>query len=198
MMNRHHLKNVFLVLALSLIIGCAGKTKRIAPDELSDIEYGAGLTSQDFRSIAQRMARSLVTMPQIQQASTPPKVTFVSVANNSNDYIDGDMFLNRMRKELIKHSQGMIVFLDRSFIETIKKENRDKEKGKITASSKQTRYGADFFLTGTIESIEKVAGGGRTIYWRLSFRLVDAGTSAVVWEDDYEIKKHTEAGTMYR
>lgn len=197
------MKRVFLMagaLALAGLVvgGCTGETKRLAPDEASDIEIGTGLTSQDFRSTAQRMARSLITLEQIQNATTPPKVAFLSVANNSNEYIDADAFLNKMRTELIKHGGGKIVFLDRNVIEAIEKENRDKQRGKRTASGEEIPLGADYFLTGTIESIDKVAGAGHTTYLRLSFRLTDAATSAIVWEDDYEFKKHATAGLMYR
>jgi len=186
------------LLMLPLLVGCTGETKRMDPDQLSDAELGAGITSQDFRSIAQRMARSLVTLPQIQNATTPPKVAFASVINNSNDYIDGDAFLRKMRTELVKNAQGRVMFLDRAIIDQIEKENRDKSRGKRTAAGEQTPLGADFFLTGTIDAIDKVAGAGRTNYLRLSFRLTDAGSSAVVWEDEYEIKKHSTTGIMYR
>lgn len=162
------------------------------------LTLGAGLTSQDFRSIAQRMARSMIVLPQIQNAQTPPKVAFVTVANNSDDYIEGNSFLRKMRTELIKNCEGKIVFLDREIISNVDSENRDKMRGRRTASGEQIPLGADFFLTGTIDSIERVAGKGRTMYLRLSFRLTDAGNSAVVWEDEYEIKKHTTAAYMYR
>ncbi len=186
------------VFAAALWSGCTGETKRMDPDQMSEVELGTGLTSQDFRSISQRMARSLVQLPQIQSATTPPKVAFSQVINNSNDYIDGDAFLRKMRTELIKNAEGRVVFLDRAIIDQIEKENRDKARGKRTASGEQTPMGADFFLTGTIDSIDKVAGAGRTEYLRLSFRLTDAGSSAVVWEDEYEIKKHSTTGIMYR
>ncbi len=189
---------VLVVVLAGLLAGCTGQTKRLAPDELSDIEMGTGLTSQDFRSIAQRMARSMVTLAQIQNATTPPKVAFVTVANRSNEYIDGDAFLNKMRTQLIKHAQGRVLFLDRAIIAAIEKENRDKSRGKRTTSGEKIPSGADFFLTGVIESIDKVAGAGRTTYLRISFRLTDAASSVIVWEDDYEIKKHSTAGLMYR
>jgi len=182
----------------AVMIGCTGETKRMDPDQMSDAELGTGITSQDFRSIAGRMARSLVTLPQIQSATAPPKVAFASVVNNSNDYIDGDAFLRKMRTELIKNAEGRIMFLDRALIDQIDRENRDKARGKRTASGEQTPLGADFFLTGVIDSIDRVAGRGRTTYLRLSFRLSDAGSSAVVWEDEYEIKKHATTGIMYR
>lgn len=194
------MKNFLCVLCMCGLVlswpGCTGSTKTMSPDENSEIEIGTGLTSQDYRTVSQRMARSLITLPQIQNATTPPKVAFVSVANKSNDYIDADAFLNKMRTQLIQHGNGRIVFLDRSIIDQIEHENRAKERGKRTTAGEQTPYGADYFLTGVIESLEKATSEGRTTYTRLSFRLTDAGSSAIVWEDEYEIKKHSTTGFM--
>ena len=188
-------RSILLVLLSSLIAaGCTAQTKRLSPDEGSEIEMGTNITSQDFRSVAHRMARSLVIMPQIQNAVTPPKVAFIAMDNRSNDYIDTEAFLGKMRTELIKNSGGKIVFLDRAILRQIEKENKYKSAGSMTASSQKTPLGADFFLTGTIEAMDRVAGRGHTNYTRLSFRLTDAANSAIVWEDDYEIKKHSTLG----
>jgi PBP1b-binding outer membrane lipoprotein LpoB len=196
-MKTSTLKMVIVSVVVSLMLGCTGETTQLNPDELSNVERGAGMTSQDFRSVAQRLARSLIVLPQIQNAATPPKVAFIRVSNNSDEYINGDMFLNKMRTDLIKYAQGKIVFLDRSMIEAIEKENRDKARSRRTSGEQQTPYGADFFLTGTIESIRNVAGRGKTTYLRYSFRLTDADSSAIVWEDDYEIKRYSKLGVVY-
>ena len=178
--------------------GCTGETKRIDPDALSEEEVGTGLTSQDFRSVCERMARSMVRVPQIQNSSTPPKIALTDVVNNTNDYIDGDEFTHKMRTLLIKNAEGRAVFLDRALTDQIEKENRDKRRGKITSAGQEDRYGADFFLTGRIASIDRVAGKGMSTYYRLSFRLTDAASSAIVWEDEYEIKKASTVGPIYR
>lgn len=198
-MKHIYLKAMLLIIsAISIFIaGCTGTTTQLNPDELSNIEQGSGMTSQDFRSVAQRLARSLIVLPQIQDALTPPKIALVRVTNNSDEYINGDMFLNKMRTDLIKYSQGKILFLDRSIIETIEKENRDKARGRRTTGVQNTPYGADFFLTGTIESIRNAAGRGKTTYLRYSFRLTDAGSSVIIWEDDYEIKRHLKSSVVY-
>jgi hypothetical protein len=113
------------------------------------------------------------------------------VANNSNESLDGDAFLRNMRTELIRNSQNKVVFLDRAIIDEVEREKRDKDRGKRTARGNEIPLGADFFLTGTIDSIDKSAGGSKSTYWRFSFRLTDAATSAIVWENGYEIKKRS-------
>lgn len=184
--------------AILLALGCGGKTKRLDPDALADEEVGTGLTSQDFRSVCERMARSLVQIPQIQQASAPPRVALQPVENRTDEYIDTDEFTHRMRTLLIKHAEGRIKFLDRDLAAEVEQENRNKQRGRLTTSGNQERSGADFFLTGQFGSIDRVAGGGMTTYWRLSFRLTDAATTVIVWEDDYEIKKSSTVAPVYR
>jgi len=189
---------VVLTIASALTAGCTGQTKRLDPDALSEQEVGTGLTSQDFRSVCERMARSLVQIPQIQRASKPPRVALQPVENRTDEYVDTDEFTHRMRTLLVKSAEGKIVFLDRAIASEIDAENRDKQRGRLTASGDEERSGADFFLTGQFGAIDKVAGAGATTYWRLSFRLTDAATSVIVWEDDYEIKKSSTVGDVYR
>lgn len=180
-----------------VLLGCTGHTKRVDPDALSEAEVGTGLTSQDFRSVCQRMARSLMNVAEIQNAAEPPLVAIAPVANDSNDYIDGTEFARKMRTELIKHAEGRVRFLDRELARRIDDENRDKRRGKVTGGEETTRHGADFFLTGRIAAIDRVVGGGSTAYYRLSFRLTDAANSVIVWEDDYEIKKQSVVADVY-
>ena len=193
--------SILLVLCGCLVaasLACTGQTKRVDVDALSEEEVGTGLTSQDFRSVCARMASSLVQKEQIQKASTAPKIALLEVENNTNDYIDADEFTHKVRTLLIKHCGEKVVFLDRAVTDQIEKERRDKRRGKITSSGDQDRLGADFFLTGRIASIDRVAGGGMSSYYRLSFRLTDAATSAIVWEDEYELKKASTVAPVYR
>lgn len=189
-----------LVLALAAVLsagGCAGNTARIDVDSEDDAVGGA-LGSKDFRAVCFEMAQSMVQLPQIQRAASPPTVAFVEVENRSDEILDSDAMLYKMRTELIKNSGGKIVFLDRDIIDRIKKERMDKDRGRVTTSGGKAMYGADFFLTGRIESIRKTRGRTQTQYMRLSVRLTDASSSAIVWENDYEMKKLVMAGVYDR
>lgn len=191
---------VMIAAMAAAAVGCAatGETKRVDPDALTESEVGTGLTSQDFRSACERMARSLITRPEIQNASSAPKVALLRVENNTNDYIDADAFTYKIRTLLIKHAEGKIAFADRDITDPIEKEKRDKRRGKITSGGEKGRWGVDFFLTGRLDSIDQAAGKGFTSYYRLSFRLTSAEESQIVWEDEYEIKKAAKRSDVYR
>ena len=188
-----------VLLGAALVLpGCTGSTKRVDPDRLSDQEVGTGLTSQDFRSVCQRMARSLIGVPEIQSATSPPTVAIEPVVNRSSELIDGTEFARKIRTEMIKHAEGRVQFVDRELTNAVEAENRAKKRGKLTGDGDTVREGADYFLTGRIFSIDNRAGKGATSYFRLSFRLTQADSSVIVWEDEYELKKASTTGHVYR
>ena len=197
-LNRRGRPCLAVLLGAALVAtGCTGSTKRIDPDRLSDKEVGTGLTSQDFRSVCQRMARSLTAIQEIQNANSPPTVAIEPVVNRSSELIDGTEFARKIRTEMIKHAEGRVQFVDRELTKAAEEENRAKRRGKVTGDD-AVREGADYFLTGRIFSIDNTTGKTATGYFRLSFRLTKANSSVIVWEDDYELKKESTTGHMYR
>ena len=181
---------VCALLTAGLISGCAtGVTQRVDLDsEL--VNDGQATSVQDYRTVSDQMARSLVQLPLIQNATTPPTIAFLEVENRTNRYIDTLGFQEKIRTNLLKNSLGRFYFLDRSAIDDLMEERKRKEKGMVTASAKSANkiLGADYFLTGSIHSINRVQGTQKTEYTRYSFRLTDADNSLIVWEDEYETR----------
>jgi PBP1b-binding outer membrane lipoprotein LpoB len=188
---------LLMVLACLAAAGCAGQTGRMDPDSEDDAVRGA-LGSKDFRSACFEMAQSMVQLPQIQRAAKPPTIAFVEMENRSDELFDADSLLYKMRTELIKNSAGKMTFLDRDIIDKIRQERLDKDRGRVTTSSDKPVFGADYFLAGRIESIRRTRGRVETKYMRISVRLTDAHSSAIVWENDYEVKKLALAGVYDR
>ncbi|MCX5684591.1 MAG: hypothetical protein NT049_13005 [Planctomycetota bacterium] len=184
-------------LGAAALAGCAGKTARMDVDSEDDA-LGGAIGSKDFRGVCFEMAQSVVRLPQIQNASSPPTIAFFEMVNNSDELLNAEDILYKIRTELIKNSGGKMMFLDRDAIEKIKTERRDKERGKVTSSSNKALYGADFFMSGRIEGIRLSRGRRETEYIRISVRLTDAQSSAIVWENDYEFKKALLRGVYDR
>jgi len=183
-----------VAISCCLITGC-GESKKIDVD--TDMMLG-GLSSQDFRSVSYKMAQSLVRLQRIQKAETPPNIAFAKVTNKSNEIIDTNSFLGKMRTELIKNAAGKMVFLERKNLKQALSE-QDLKRSSGRAVSETTKIlGADYLLAGTITGIKRARGRETTSYMRLAFRLTDTSTGAIIWEDDYEMKYYYKASVYDR
>lgn len=191
----------FVLVTLTLLgvvcaAGCGQSTKRIDPD--SDDALMGGISSKDFRSVCVEMSQSLVQIKAIQQADKAPRIAFAQVKNNSDEVLDTQGFLEKMRTQLLTNSEGKVEFLDRELVKQILDEKDLKLSGTMSGSPGGAMHGADYFLAGTITGIRRARGRESTSYMRLAFRLTDANSSAVVWEHDYEMKFYQKSGIYDR
>jgi PBP1b-binding outer membrane lipoprotein LpoB len=192
------MRNVAWVCAMLLaVLGCSGKTSRmeVGKDVVSD---PTAVSVQDFETVGQQMARSLIQLPQIQNAAQPPTIAFLPVENRSNDFIDKQAFQEKMRSLLVQNGNGKLLFLDRQHLDELKAERDAKDAGQLTSSGDAKFYGADYFLTGVISSINAAGGSEKTVFRRYAFRLTDARTSVIIWEHEYESQVYHKRGMMYR
>jgi hypothetical protein len=170
------------------------------PDERGFVA-GTGIESQDMVSITDRMARSILSIPQIARAQVPPSIVLDPVVNNTRFPINKDIFLTRIRTQLNSKAMGQVSFLDREMMKTLERERELKRSGQVTASSdpRASEFGgADYFLTGKLDGMTTRTSAGTSDYVLYSFRLTDARTSRIVWEDSAEIKKQGLEDAAYR
>ena len=162
---------------------------------------GTGVESQDLVHVTDKMARSILAIPQIASAPTPPTVVLQPVDNQTRFPINKDLFLIRIRAQLNSKATGKVMFLARSQMETLEKERNLKREGAVTASSDPTVQefkGADYFLTGALLGQSTRTAAGTSDYILYDFHLIDARTSAIVWEDSAEMKKQGLEDAAYR
>ncbi|MGA4643634.1 penicillin-binding protein activator LpoB [Limisphaera sp. 4302-co] len=173
---------------------------RLNPDEQGFVA-GTGIESQDLVAVADKMARSILAIPQIAQAPRPPVVVLDPVENKTRFPINKDIFLTRIRAQLNSRAAGKVIFLARDRMATLERERNLKREGAVTSASDpnlQEFQGADYFLTGTLEGLSTRTRAGTSDYILYSFQLIDARTSAIVWEDMAEVKKQGLEDAAYR
>ncbi|HET7623819.1 MAG TPA: penicillin-binding protein activator LpoB [Verrucomicrobiae bacterium] len=200
----------FAVIAVTgLISGCASSGVRnpsgvpvtqMRPDERGFVA-GTGVESQDLVAVTDKMARSILSIPQIATASTPPRVALDPVKNDTRFPINKDIFLTRIRVELNSKARGKVIFLARERMETLEHERALKQSGQVTSNSDPSAVefqGADYFLTGTLQGMTTRTSAGTSDYILYSFQLINARTSEIVWEDSAEIKKQGLEDAAYR
>ena len=170
------------------------------PDEKGFVQ-GTGVESQDLVSVTDKMSRSILAIPEISRAQTKPRIVLDPVVNNTRFPINKDIFLTRIRTQLNSKATGRVSFLDREMMKTLERERALKQAGQVTASSDPNVVefrGADYFLTGKLDGLTTRTSAGTSDYVLYSFRLTDARTSEIVWEDSAEIKKQGLEDAAYR
>ena len=203
-------KSLATLLAVGLVSGCASTSgvknpsgtpvTEMRPDERGFVA-GTGIESQDIVVVTDKMAKSILGTPQIANAQNPPCVVLDPVDNQTRFPINKDIFLTRIRVELNSKARGKVVFLARDRMAALEKERQLKQNGQVTASADPNVVefkGADFFLTGTLSGATTRTSAGTSDYILYSFQLVDARTSAIIWEDSAEIKKQGLEDAAYR
>lgn len=192
-----------------LVAGCASTgvknpsgvpVTRMNADEQGFVA-GTGVESQDLVAVTDKIARSILSIQPIAGATTPPIIVLDPVENKTRFPINKDIFLTRIRSELNKKSGGKVTFLARERMAALEKERNLKREGAVTANADpkaQEFKGADYFLTGSLEGLSTRTTKGTSDYILYAFQLIDARTSAIVWEDNAEIKKQGLEDAAYR
>ncbi len=197
------LLTLLMLIAVTWIAGCGGNdysasySGTISPDA-DDQLGGTGIESTDIRTVAVKMATSILDTPEIMHAEGLPRVALLPVKNSTRFVINKDLFTQKIRIELNRNARGKVRFLARDRLEDIMQERETKREGMTSASKTVSLMGADFFLTGELAGLAKASGGNRSDYILMSFQLIDTETSDIVWEDAYEIKRVGMTGTVYQ
>ncbi len=202
-------KTVIAITASAFTIGCASSgvqnpsgvpVTEMRADERGFVA-GTGVESQDLVAVTDKMARSIVGIPEIAASQGTPRVVLDPVVNNTRFPINKDIFLSRIRVMLNSKAAGKVRFLARERMATLEREQQLKQQGLVTSSTdpnQVTFRGADYFLTGKLEGHSTRTSQGLSDYILYSFQLIDAATSEIVWEDFAEIKKQGLEDAVYR
>ena len=199
--------STFLVL-LVYITGCASGVSNPSGVPVTEMQSdergfvtGTGIESQDLVSVTDKMARSLVNTPEINDFPNMPRIVLDPVINNTRFPIQQGIFLTRIRTLLNSRTRGKMRFLARERMDALRAEREMKRTGELTSSSDpnvQEFKGADFFLTGKLDGQTTRTSAGTSDYVLYSFQLIDARTSEIIWEDFSELKKQGLEDASYR
>jgi PBP1b-binding outer membrane lipoprotein LpoB len=209
-MNKSRVSRLLPLLASTsvalLIAGCASSgvknpsgtdVTEMRPDEKGFVT-GTGVESQDLVAVTDKMTRSILNVPQIRGAASPPVVLLDPVVNETRFPINKEMFLTRIRVLLNSKSAGKVTFVARDRLAALERERELKQTGQVTGDPATAFKGGDFFLTGTLQGLSTRTSKGTSDYVLYTFQLIDARTSAIVWEDFAEIKKQGLEDAAYR
>ena len=198
-MNTNHFS--FVVISAVILAGCSHTQKpavRYVDPGAPGARGGTGIESQDIGAAAQKAAQSIVNLPQIAQAATPPTVLMTPVTNHSASPVDTELYTVKMRGILMQYGNNKVRFLARDAGWDANKHEQDLRKsGEVQQGAARNAATYDYILTAEVRGISGSNSAGRSEYFLVAFKLVDFN-DVLVWENQYEIKKQGNEATIYR
>jgi hypothetical protein len=171
----------------------------------SDGVHGVGTESQDIISMADAMMRDLLTVPQLMNRPTPPRIIIDAkyFRNESSEIIDKALITDRIRVGLSRSAQGRMMFIGREYAGAVAEERELKDAGSVdvgTTGRTRAQAGADYRLVGRIGTRDAIdtRTGETSRYSQYTFELLDMEYGELVWSNIYEFKKENRDDVVYR
>ena len=197
MLNR--IKYGLIIGAAILLSACGTTVKRIDANEIVDL---SGVwNDSDSRMVAEEMIQDSLSRVWISQftasSGRPPAVIVGTVRNLSHEHINVNTFVADMSRSLV--NSGQVDFVASS---NERNEIREERKDQDLNATEDTRnaagqeQGADFMLTGQINTIIDVEGKEQVRYYQIDLTMVSMANNRKVWLGQKKIKKLVKNGKM--
>ena len=198
-----------MTILATFLVGCASSGVRnpsgVTVTEMKADEKGfvsgTGIESQDLVTVADKMARGILGVPQISNARGVPRIVLLPVKNETRFPINKEIFLKEIRSTLNEKAAGKVLFLARDRMAELEKERELKQSGQVSSSTDPNINqfkGADYMLTGELTGLTTRMAAGTSDYILYNFQLLDPTTSDIIWEGSHRIKKQGLEDAAYR
>lgn len=180
------------LIVVALLAACGTTVKRLDTAEVVDLS--GAWNDTDSRLVSEEMiedvlARSWVRA-HVREHGAEPAVIVGEVRNLSHEHINVRTFVADMERALI--NSGKVTFVaSRAERGDIRAERRDQElhAREDTRNPMGRELGADYMLTGTINTIIDVEGRTQVRYYQVDLTLISLADNTKVWVGQKKIKK---------
>ena len=188
-----------LVLGTVVFINGCGKSVEVARvDSGKEIALTDKWNDEDSRLVAEEMINDMLSYPWISQFNQrfpgkEPLVTVQRVRNKSHEHIAVDTFVNDIKRAVIRSGKaGFIATLEERQDTRAELADQDMNASADTRMEMGEEDGANFALSGTINSIVDQLDNQRVTYYQVDLKLINLQTAREVWNGSKKIKKFME------
>ncbi len=192
-------KLVKIILALSLIsliaVGCGSsrEVSRIDTKEITDLS--GKWNDTDARLVAEEMVSDVLARPWLTDYMTAngkkPVLIVGKIRNKSSEHIAVDVFANDIERELL--NSGKVTFVaSKDARDEVREERKDQQDFASAETFKKfyREIGADFLMTGVINSVQDTYEGEQVIFYQVDLELINIETNTKAWIGTKKIKKY--------
>jgi len=190
------MKLLFVAALAVSIVGCAGnRVSRVDSDQ--EIALSDRWNDKDSQLVAEEMITDMLSFPWARdfelKNSNRPTVIIQRIANKSHEHIAIETFVNDIKRAIIRSGRADFVAGGEER-KAIRDERQDQELNASKAKEQGQEQGADFAISGSLNSIVDQVGGDRVTFYQVDMKLIDMANNREVWNGQKKIKKLQEKG----
>lgn len=190
----------FVVVTALVLSGCAGtQVARIEADSTTDLsgkwnDTDSRLVSEEM--IADMLSRAWIERHQVTEGGMPA-VIVGDIRNRSHEFINTQTFTNDIERALV--NSGRVIFVASS---NERGSVRDERADQDVNASEETRnamgreLGADYMLSGSINTIVDAEGRRQVVFYQVDLELISMADNRKVWLGQKKIKKDIERASF--
>jgi uncharacterized protein (TIGR02722 family) len=197
-LKQHQVLTLIAVVAVSAaLVGCGGKSvSRISTDSVTDLS--GYWNDTDSRLVADEMIEDCLTGPWKQNyrvKGVKPSVIVGSMRNKSSEHIAVGTFIGDIERAYVNSGEVNVV-ASAEEREQVRDEREDQQQFSSEESAKRwgREQGADFMLTGVINTIADREKGESVMFYQVDMTLIDLETNSKSWIGQKKIKKYIGRG----
>lgn len=188
-------KIILSLLVVPFVFACSPSVKRVETNLVKDV--GGGWNDTDAQMVAQEMITDCLNGGWYNKFVTrngkEPVVIVGTVVNNSMEHINTGVFVEEMQRALI--NSGKVDFVasskERGEVRTERLE-QDEFASEETRKAFGKEVGADFMLSGVLNSVVDKSGSKALVFYQTNLKLINIETNQIVWNGQKQIKKYVK------
>ena len=195
---KRHLLFAPALLAILVVVGCGSKktVARIDPNEVIDLS--GRWNDTDSRQVSEAMildclSQAWLTVHMTRSGGAKPVVIVGAIRNRSMEHNPVGTFSSDIERAFINSGRISVVASTQERGE-LRDEKDDQRKFATLETIKQMgqERGADYMMTGVVNTIEDREGGKQVLFYQTDLVLTDIETNEKVWIGQEKIKKLVE------
>jgi uncharacterized protein (TIGR02722 family) len=182
------------ILLAPVLQGCSSySVKRVSVDTEGGVT--SRWTDTDARLTAKKLIKKALDTPWLtnfqEKHGRRPVVELGQMINRSDQHINTRLFLNHFQDELINSGKVRFVTASEAHRRALQEERayQMKHARSSTVHGPGEQTGADFLLTGSINSYMARRGGKTVRFYETHLKAIDLTTNEIIWGTEYRVKK---------
>jgi len=193
---------LYFSLFFMLTLFFCGGTKVARIDQKSITDLSGKWNDTDSRLVTEEMVSDCLSKPWLSNFNNknnqPPTIIIGQIYNKTHEHISEETFIKDIETYFV--NSGLVNIVEGGVVrEQIREERADQQQfaNEQTKKNWNEEIGADFMMTGSINSIVDQSGRTKVVFYQVDLELINIETNMKAWIGSKKIKKLIE-GNSYK